>query len=412
MKKMQTEAPLLFISYATPDRERVLPIVDYLISQGYDAWIDVRKLKAGQDWDREIKRALDKATIITLFVSTNSTVRRGYIQREIKIALDKYEEKIVGDIYLIPVLLDAGADLPEQIKTIQCVKAWEDDPRVTIVDAVAHQLSTIGAQVEAIQESSKVRWTRSAYKESWDGLPGYEIDLSTVNLYSTEYSNIEDISAYFRGKILALLMQEREIKFSQSTDVYNFGQERQRRTNTFDGYCADLIIVGKILTLQSAIHHYWAGAAHGNMEFLTASFILDPVVYIPSLKVIFQDEKAAFDVVCRHVRESLVTSALDGSEKNTIPRDTGWVDLGTRDWDSFSSFIFKEKGIEVLFPPYQVDCYAAGPQFGFIRYEDLVKHLRPEFAAALGIEYLVFREGSLLANPAQTEPSRSQVVAS
>jgi hypothetical protein len=39
-------------------------------------------------------------------VSKNSVDRRGYIQKELRLALEKYREKLVDDIFLIPVMLD------------------------------------------------------------------------------------------------------------------------------------------------------------------------------------------------------------------------------------------------------------------------------------------------------------------
>ena len=89
----------IFISYASPDRERVLPYFNWLEKQGFNVWIDCRRLKAGQNWDFEIKRALDKATFVLMFVSNLSYDRRGYLQRELKLALDKLSEKLIDDIY-------------------------------------------------------------------------------------------------------------------------------------------------------------------------------------------------------------------------------------------------------------------------------------------------------------------------
>ncbi len=54
----------LFISYASPDRDRVIRFYEYLEAGGYNPWMDTRKLKPGQNWDFEIKRAIDKATCV------------------------------------------------------------------------------------------------------------------------------------------------------------------------------------------------------------------------------------------------------------------------------------------------------------------------------------------------------------
>ncbi|WP_277982275.1 toll/interleukin-1 receptor domain-containing protein [Sphingomonas faeni] len=100
------EQPLIFFSYASPDRERVMPYYAFLADRGLNVWIDHKKLLGGQQWDYELRKALDRAAIIIMFVSDNSVNRRGYVQREIRLALTKIEEKLISDIYIIPVLLD------------------------------------------------------------------------------------------------------------------------------------------------------------------------------------------------------------------------------------------------------------------------------------------------------------------
>ena len=89
---MPDEAPSIFLSYASPDRDRVMQYADGLESHGFNVWIDYNRLKAGQHWDFEIRRELDKAAIIVVFISNNSVIRRDYVQCEIKLALDKAEE--------------------------------------------------------------------------------------------------------------------------------------------------------------------------------------------------------------------------------------------------------------------------------------------------------------------------------
>jgi hypothetical protein len=121
---------LIFLTYASPDKERVLDYYAYLEEAGFSIWMDCKQLKAGQKWDHAIRTAFDKASIIVAFVSENSYQRRGYVQRELALALRKLEEKLPDDIYIIPVMLDEGVDIPCQLKDIQAilpsdVDAWQ-----------------------------------------------------------------------------------------------------------------------------------------------------------------------------------------------------------------------------------------------------------------------------------------------
>jgi len=91
----------VFISYASPDRDRVLPFFDWLKNRGINVWMDFRSIKAGQNWEHEIHRALERSTFVLSFISTHSFNRRGYLQKELKIALEKKEiynnSNLIGD---------------------------------------------------------------------------------------------------------------------------------------------------------------------------------------------------------------------------------------------------------------------------------------------------------------------------
>ncbi len=117
--------------------------------------MDCKKLKPGQNWDYEIRRALDKATFVLAFVSRNSYDKRGYVQRELKLALDKHAEKLVDDIYIIPVLLDGDVQVPEQFQKFQTITADTLDSYERIVEALNHQLERLSvSNIKLLLEES------------------------------------------------------------------------------------------------------------------------------------------------------------------------------------------------------------------------------------------------------------------
>ena len=134
---------LVFVSYARPDRERVVPFVDALQAHGFDVWMDFRNLKAGQDWRFEIERVMDRAEIILAFMSANSLDHRGFVQHELRSALDRASEKLADDIYLIPVMLDDGIEVPRPLRRLHFISASDTDVHVKIVDALNHQIGRL-----------------------------------------------------------------------------------------------------------------------------------------------------------------------------------------------------------------------------------------------------------------------------
>ncbi len=293
---MENDLPVIFISYATPDRERVLPFFDHLKSRGFNAWMDVRCLKAGQNWDFEIKRALNKASLILIFISNNSYDRRGYVQRELRLALDKLNEKLIDDIYVIPILLDDDVSIPDQIRSIHFTRANHSDCNAEIEDAIRHQLIRLGEHAEETQTQSSVRWTSSIYRDAWNGTPGYEAEFQLLRFTSTDYPKISEITDVLRGILTAEIMNERLVMLDVPTEYlnFNFGQEKWRRMNTYDARCGKPIIVGHVISLQYNIYSYLAGGAHGHLRQMTFCYLMEPLVPIKSLKQIFTEPEKSF----------------------------------------------------------------------------------------------------------------------
>jgi len=227
---MREDVHTVFISYASPDRDRVLPFAAWLEKQGFDVWIDCQRLKPGQHWNFEVTRALDKATFVLAFISKLSFDRRGYLQRELKLALDRLTEKLIDDIYLIPVLLDDNVEIPTQLRALQAVRASNPQCREQIAGALHHQLTRLGIERHRVQERGQVYWTSSTKREEWDGIPGYEVELQFLEFRSDRYKNISEIGDYMKGVLVPSLFEPRAGRLSQSPDLFDYGQDKFFRT--------------------------------------------------------------------------------------------------------------------------------------------------------------------------------------
>ena len=378
----------IFISYAKPDQNRVLPLYDDLVRRGFDVWIDCRNLKPGQNWDFEIKRGLSKANFVVAFISRNSFDRRGYCQRELKIALDKMSEKLVDDIYLIPVLLDNDVEIPEQLKGIQCISAAEPECNERIIDALNYQLKRIGIERTEIQRREEITWVLRVLRESWDGLPGYDVELQYMDFASDRYQQISEISDYTKGWLVGTLFDHRAVKLHQMPDLFNYGQTKFWRTNSYYVYCSEPNIIGKVLSIQHKVQWYGAGAAHPNYFFRTYSFLVDPLTPIKLLSDVFKDTEEALRTIQAEVRRSVYQTL---SRAESSPVDPEWIDRGTADWNDFGAFTFGQEGINIFFAPYQVASYADGSHVVQIPYDCFAPLLRTEYAKALLVEHMTPR---------------------
>ncbi len=231
-------------------------------------------------------------------------------------------------------------------------------------------------------------WTQAVLKESWKGLPGYEIELKVLRFSSTEYLNIEDVNTILHGDLVLLLTEARKAKFRQESDWMSFGRNEYWRTNTLSAYPLEPIITGRILSIHYNIYTCQAGAAHPYAYFKTFAFFLDPIVRIQSLEEIFDEpSNEALKVLQSSVREQLLAPKFAVEREESWSLDPEWVERGTNAWENFRAFVFKKDGIEILFAPYEVSCYAHGPQSVVVSYKLLLSLMRMEYLHALDLPF-------------------------
>lgn len=98
--------PKVFICYASEDASLATRLADALLDYGYPVWLDRLCIQPGQDWQEEIRGGVDSSDAVVVLVSRHSTGKTGFVQQEIRLALDQAERRPVGSIYIVPLLLD------------------------------------------------------------------------------------------------------------------------------------------------------------------------------------------------------------------------------------------------------------------------------------------------------------------
>jgi len=93
----------IFLCHSSVDKPKVRKLYRKLQNQGFDPWLDEVNLIGGQDWKIEIPKALANSDAIIICLTKNSIDREGYIQKEIKFALDRALNMPEGQIFIIPV---------------------------------------------------------------------------------------------------------------------------------------------------------------------------------------------------------------------------------------------------------------------------------------------------------------------
>ena len=123
---IETNKINVFICHSSGDKYNARELYQHLIIDGFGAWLDEEKLLPGQDWAYEIPKAVRHAHVVIVCLSKDSITKEGYVQKEIKIALDVADEKPEGIIFIIPAKFEECA-VPDRLSRWQWVNLFEEN---------------------------------------------------------------------------------------------------------------------------------------------------------------------------------------------------------------------------------------------------------------------------------------------
>jgi formylglycine-generating enzyme required for sulfatase activity len=123
---MTLNRPLrVFLCHSANDKPAVRELYKNLRDETWiQPWLDEEELYPGQDWNLEIEKAVEDADVILVCLSKGSTTKAGYVQREIRIALDYADYKPEGTLYIIPIRLEE-CDPPRRLRVWQYADYFE-----------------------------------------------------------------------------------------------------------------------------------------------------------------------------------------------------------------------------------------------------------------------------------------------
>jgi hypothetical protein len=101
----------------------------------FSPWMDIRSLLPGEKRRNAIRQAIEESDFFIICLSNNSVSRRGFIQKEIRMALDILDEMLDDDIYLIPVRLEE-CQTPQTLSNLEWVNLFEENGYSRFVNAV------------------------------------------------------------------------------------------------------------------------------------------------------------------------------------------------------------------------------------------------------------------------------------
>ncbi len=134
----------VFLCHSSADKARVVELYRQLKDEGFDPWLDKENLLPGQDWQEGIPKAVRNSDVVLVCLSQNSVTKAGYVQKEIKYALDKADEQPEGAIFIIPLKLEE-CNVPSRLSKWQWVNLFEENGYGRLVESLRLRAKNVAA---------------------------------------------------------------------------------------------------------------------------------------------------------------------------------------------------------------------------------------------------------------------------
>jgi len=133
----------VFLCHSSGDKSAVRNLYQQLLHDGFDPWFDKEALLPGQDWDQEIQKAVSHTDAVVVCLSRSSINKAGYVQKEIKLALDVADTQPENTIFLIPLKLEE-CEVPQRLHKWHWVNLFEEGGYERLIQSLRFRTKDLG----------------------------------------------------------------------------------------------------------------------------------------------------------------------------------------------------------------------------------------------------------------------------
>ena len=139
---------VVFLCHCSEDKPMVREIDRVLKSNGFQPWLDEDDIFPAHLWDKEIKQGLRSSHAVIICLSNTFVRKEGYVQKELRYAIDIANEKPEGVVFLIPVRLDNCEILPS-LADLQFIDWFKLDGSEKMLRALRERAKEVEIDVAA-----------------------------------------------------------------------------------------------------------------------------------------------------------------------------------------------------------------------------------------------------------------------
>lgn len=360
----------VFISYAKEDFELAEKLYDYLNAKGFKPWLDKKNLLPGQPWDSEIKRNLREATYVILLLSSISVNKRGYVQREFRLALKYYEEKLEDDIYLIPIKLNK-CHVPESLSSFQWIELSEDTSFETILKSLQIQqnkyLADYNLQINA-GKTFEIEEFSSEYSYSV-GKVSLKIETKYFQFVNNNKESLKELNDFIRGINTSSILESRSDLLAAGPADWESNQQGEVISDNWNfDYTISLNYMDASIVSLIENSYSYSGGVHGSSAIIGHNFFISPAFRV-NIRDLFdhRDYGIVLDLISEYCFQELrkIYNERFGTSIEEISRQDRsifWENSLDSEWENFENFLIAKNSISIIFNEYQVSSYVFGSQ--------------------------------------------------
>ncbi|MCK4394025.1 TIR domain-containing protein [Candidatus Bipolaricaulota bacterium] len=148
MTSDKVRALRVFLCHALEDKPVVRLLSHVLRQEGMDAWLDEEQLLGGEEWESKIRKQIPASDVVLVCLSTAAIRKVGFIQKEIRYAVDAVDLQPEGEIFLVPIKIEP-CELPKRLQKWHYIKLYEGEGYEQLIRALKTRASSLGIDVKS-----------------------------------------------------------------------------------------------------------------------------------------------------------------------------------------------------------------------------------------------------------------------
>lgn len=353
---MINRIPHIFLSYAREDFERVLELYDRLHATGFKPWIDKRDILPGEKWEHSIWKAVRRSDFFLICLSANSVSKRGFLQKEVREALNIWKEKLDDDIYLIPVRLDE-CEIPAALSEFEWVNMYEEQGWYRLIEAISVGVERSSQPYRVQTPSGEIRVRTETISESKLDKPRYRIDIGYPQIEGPEDNIAKEINVRIYGYILSTVHHFRRSGINHSQYIED--EWWSELASYLSASYRITFLTDRILSMAFGFSEYGAGAAHSQERTAVFNYLLRPLLPIELYDLFKTDHSPDYLQVISDFCIKTLTEQFENEVGEIDEYSLDSIRQGASpDYDNFLAFSLTPTSVKFTFDPYKVGSYA------------------------------------------------------